>query len=356
MIPPERILLIRPSALGDVCRTVPLLAALKAIWPAARIDWLVQDAFADAVAFHPALNAVVPFQRKRFGAWYNPAALAELTRWLSGLRRARYGLVIDAQGLLRSGLFCRATGAPVRVGPADAREGGTLGYTRAVPLPSVDALPHTVDRMMTLVEALAPHASGSPASSPRLPRDLRLFAPPVEIERVARTFGSARYAVVAPTSRWPGKRWPGDRFAHLARQLLGRHAVEMVAVVGARGERDQCANLLTLAAADPRVIDLVGETTVGGLMALIARSSLVVANDSAALHMAVGFDRPTVALFGPTDVRRVGPYGREGCVLQRLLPGDTFDHKNDAAGAAMMARIPVEDALALVADVLRPSN
>jgi heptosyltransferase-1 len=92
------------------------------------------------------------------------------------------------------------------------------------------------------------------------------------------------------------------------------------------------------------VTDRVGSTSISALMALISRAALVVANDSAAVHMAVGFDRPTVALYGPTDVARVGPYGREADVIQHREPGDTLDHKDDA-NAAMMARIGLEEVL-----------
>ena len=78
-------------------------------------------------------------------------------------------------------------------------------------------------------------------------------------------------------------------------------------------------------------------------MALVESSSLVIANDSAALHMAVGFDRPMVALYGPTRVDRVGPYGREADVIQHVTPSDRLDHKDGAAGRALMERIGVEE-------------
>src|SRR6266550_79225 len=96
---PERILIVRPSALGDVCRTVPVLASLKQGFPNAAIDWLVQDSFADAVRAHPDLNAVIEFPRTRFAAWWRPSVAADVARWLHGLGRAKYDLVLDCQGL-----------------------------------------------------------------------------------------------------------------------------------------------------------------------------------------------------------------------------------------------------------------
>jgi ADP-heptose:LPS heptosyltransferase len=96
----------------------------------------------------------------------------------------------------------------------------------------------------------------------------------------------------------------------------------------------------------------MGKTSVGELMSLVGNSALVIGNDSACLHMAVGFDRPLVGLYGPTRVDLVGPYGRSHQVVQRVGPGDTLDHKDARAGACLMARITVEDVAAKVRQVL----
>lgn len=336
--PPGRVLMIRPSALGDVCRSTPVLVSLKRAFPGASIDWLVQDSFAEAIAHHPDLGQSIPFPRRQMGRWYAPDGFRALSDLLGRLRTPRYDLVLDCQGLARSGVLCRLTGAPVRVGHSDARELGWLGYTHAVP-PVLHGKPaiHAVDRMLSLVEALGI----APAA------DLRLYPPPADLAVIDAEvrLGGRRFGVLAPTSRWSGKRWPPERFAALAEALL-RHGLEGVCVVGSAGEREQCGPLLSLAAREPRVMDLIGSTSVGRLMGVIARSSLVVANDSAALHMAVGLGRPMVALYGPTDVARVGPYGRSGDVIQHVQAGERLDHKDEALGRGLMERISVEEVLA----------
>lgn len=343
MHPPQRILIIRPSALGDVCRSVPVLVSLRRAYPAATIDWLVQDTFVDAVRHHPDLDSVVPFPRGLLGRTSRRGNLFPSLRWMNARLKPkrRYDLVIDAQGLFRSGLFAWWTGSGRRVGYSNAAELGGLFYTDRF---RVDRGGHAVDRMLALVGALGVEPV----------RDMRLHADPDELAWVGRQpWADARPVVLAPTSRWPGKQWPAERFADLAARLLGLGASHIV-IVGGPGEREQITPQLEWAGHEPRAIDLVGETSIARLMAVIARSSLVVANDSAALHMAVGFDRPLVALFGPTRVDLVGPYGRARDVIQHTRPGDRINHKDHASGREMMERIPVEQVVSACAPRLHP--
>jgi heptosyltransferase-1 len=319
---------------------VALLASLRGAYPGARIDWLVQDSFADAVMHHPALTGVVSFPRRRFSRWASPSVTGEVVRWMRGLRRARYDLAIDAQGLARSGIFCYATGARVRVGYADAPEGAWLAYTVRADSPRTL---HTVERMMRLLGPLAVQPV----------MDMRLYPPPAEIEKVEADaeLKGKRFAVIAATSRWAGKQWAPERFAVVADRLVGDpvYGIDAVVLVGGAGEREQIAPLLALAGrrgGERRVIDRVGATSVGGLMALVRASSVVIANDSAALHMAVAFERPLVALFGPTRVDLVGPWKRERDVIQHVAASDVLNHKNAAAGKLLMDRITVAEVLA----------
>lgn len=233
-----------------------------------------------------------------------------------------------------------STRAPRRIGFADAREGGWLGVNERYDI----AERHAVDRMVGLLAA---------AGIPPI-RDLRLYAPPEavawwEAERARRGLGP--YAVFAPTSRWASKAWPADRWGELGRRLLERGVdgvrLDRLVYVGGGNERDAVAAALPPAPARERAIDLAGATSVGQLMAVIAEADLVVANDSAALHMAVGFDRPLLALFGPTDPTLVGPYGRDEAVLCSPEAKRFTGHYRDRSlGDRLMGGIAVEDVLA----------
>ncbi|MBX3389461.1 MAG: glycosyltransferase family 9 protein [Phycisphaeraceae bacterium] len=329
--PPSRILIVRPSALGDVCRTVPALVSLRAAFPHAQIDWLVQDANADAVRHHPALSNVVDFHRKKLseGLWRGTAT--PLLRFAALLRHNRYDVVYDLQGLARSGFFAWLTRAPRRVGLKNAREFGWLGLTHRY---EASWSLHTVDRMLEVLRR-----DGVPPVI-----DMRLYTAPASRERVLADpeLRDGLFAVVAPTSRWLSKRWPAERFASVARELL-RRGYSRVVLVGAPGEREQCTPLTDLAAKEPRILDRIGTTSIADLMALTEASSLVIANDSAAIHMAVGFGRPLIGLYGATDPKADGPYQRDADVVSHVPPR-AVRHKGISSNQ-LMHRISVEEVI-----------
>ncbi len=219
---------------------------------------------------------------------------------------------------------------------------GWFGYTiRHRPAPRL----HTVDEMLSLLEPIGV----APVC------DLRLFVRPQDLawwrsKRQELDVPVGRYAVLAPSSRWASKRWPLDRWQALTRHL-GQHGFERVIVIGAPSEVEQVAPL----AEDRRILlNLTGQTTIGQGMAILAGADLVVANDSAPLHMAVGLERPCVGLFGPTDPERVGPYGRREAVVRAYRPSarEQTNFKDQSLGDRLMRLIEVEEVIAAIERVL----
>ena len=337
---PRRILLIRPSALGDVCRTVPVLASLKQAFPDADIDWLVNDAYVDAVAAHPDLHEVVPFPRRRFAHWWrSPRIAKELAAYCRTLRQRDYDLVLDCQGLGRSGLLSWATRAPMRIADRHAREWGWLGATCRI---DTSANAHDVDRMLALLEGC----------SVPVVKDMRLHVP--ESDRAVwrgLDFPGGDYAVLAPASRWNTKAWPAEKWAALAEAILDGRC-EHILLIGAPNEREAVSAVHdALSTAGDRVHDMAGRTSVGGLMAVIEGACITVSNDSAALHMAVGLGGRCVGLYGPTNPDKVGPYALEDRVVRATVT-EPVHYRDTSIGDSIMDRIEVDEVLTNVDAVL----
>lgn len=331
--PPRRVLIVRPSALGDVSRTVPALVTLRRAYPEAHIDWLVAEPFADVIRHHPMLDGVVPFARqrlRRFGL--SPFATCQGLAFANRLRKARYDAVFDLQGLFRSGLFTWLTRAPKRVGFHNARELGWLGYNVRH---HVDERQHAVDRMLALLEGHGLAAQ----------RDMQLYVGPAD-ERWLQTFSREHDVLprqticLAPTARWQSKCWPVRRYIELARRLIEQTLGPGKLVVLASPKEKPMIQPLLEALPAERVV--APRTTVGQMMALLSRTRLLVCNDSAPLHIAVGFNRPIVTMFGPTDPAKVGPYGRADAVVRPANPQPPKRSYRRHDDQALMAQIQVD--------------
>ena len=149
----DRMLLVKPSSLGDIVHALPVLHGLRTRYPRARIDWLAAPPFAPLLTGHPDLNDVVLFDRMRYGRMgTSPRAAKEFLDFVHGLRQRQYGLVIDLQGLFRTGFLSMASGAGVRIGFRNAREGAWLFYTHRIRVDDPDA--HAVDRNYSVAKLL----------------------------------------------------------------------------------------------------------------------------------------------------------------------------------------------------------
>jgi lipopolysaccharide heptosyltransferase I len=299
--PPRRILIIKPSAIGDVVHALPVLNLLRRRWPEARVSWLVTPACAGLLEGHPQLDEVIHFERREFGrGWRSPRVAVELLRFMVGLRRRRFDLVIDLQGLFRSGWFAASTRAPRRVGPANAREGAWLFYTHRVATGPPEQ--HAIERYLTIAEAVG---------CERGPVEFHFAVDDADRAAVA-AMTPPRYAVLMPGANWLTKQWPVERFASLVAPLRERFGLESVVAGG--------PDTVALAAQIPRAVDLAGRTNLRQLVALLERAALVVANDSGPMHIAAALGRPLVTPFGPTNPVRTGPYRRIDSVVRVDIP------------------------------------
>lgn len=355
----ERILLIKPSAVGDVIHTLPVLAKLRARYPHARIDWLLAPHIAELIRHQPALSNVLLFARHDIGRdWASTQAFFEL---LWNIAQARYDLVIDLHGQFRSAVFTLASRAPVRigfdrprrtVGPQrlvkeayrhgwrGTREGAWVAYTHRIPIPTLDV--HAVDRYLWLGPMLglddAPPNFNIPVPA----------AATQQVEALLRQhgIGAKPIAVLVPGTLWETKHWTVDGFAAVARHLV-RHGFS-VALPGSAKERDRCQAIARLC---PAAVELAGQTTLSELAALLQRAAICVTNDSGSMHLAVALKRPVVSVFGPTDPVWIGPYGRPEAVVRANVPcAPCYLRKINACphGHACMTHVTAEMVIARV--------
>ena len=315
---PSRVLIVKPSALGDVVTAMPVLRGLRRTFGRdLHVAWLISTTCADLISHDGDVDECVLFERRRLGrAWRSVSSAGALAGLLTQLRRGRYDGVIDLQGLLRSALLARATRAPLRAGFGDAREGAARFYTHRC---KAAGDVHTVDRNIALARELGIDARSE---------DMTLQVAPAAGEW-ARAFVADHglgdgFVVCVPPTRWSTKLYPVRHWravvSHLARSTP-------VVLIGAPGDRALCG-----AVADglgDGVIDATGQTDVAQMVGLIASSSGVICCDSAAKFIAPAVGVDVVTLIGPTRAQRTGPYLRgravvspvacQGC-LQRRCP------------------------------------
>lgn len=309
----RHILLIKPSSPGDIIHALPVLHGLRRRYPAAHLAWLVASPFAELIAVDPALDEVVPFDRKRFGFLGRSIRVTgEFLTFLRELRGKRFDLVIDLQGLFRSGFLAMASGARTRIGFAASRELAWMFYTDRIPSSPPDT--HAAERNWRVAGMLG-FSDGPMDFTVHLTAEDRAAAEALRAEAQGRA--GERYAVLVPGTRWETKVWAPRRFGELAALIRERHGLSSLLVGGAG---DGPAAREVVAASGGAAVDLCGRTTLRQAAALIERAAVVVTADSTPMHLAVVMNRPLVALFGPTNPRRTGPYGRLNDVLRVDLP------------------------------------
>jgi heptosyltransferase I len=296
-VTPARLLIVRLGALGDVVHAIPVAAALRRAFPQARIDWLVSAKHREILDLVPVIDRRLVIN-DRGGA----SGGASLAAAVGELRRGRYDVAIDLQGLIKSALLARASGAPRVLGFSSryARErAARLFYTEAHDpgrggLYDPRETRHVVDINLGVLTLL-----GITAARAEFPID----EPPSEAARAVRERTGGRYALLNPGAAWPNKRWPADRLAAVAIDLRERHGLSSVVLWGP-GEEDLAA---AVAAAAQGAAVASPPTTIADLAALARGAALLVSGDTGPTHIAAAVGTPIVGLYGPTRPARNGP-------------------------------------------------
>jgi lipopolysaccharide heptosyltransferase I len=289
-------LIVRLGALGDLVHAIPAAAALRRAFPAARIDWLVEGRHRDIVDLVTAVDRVISVDRPTLAGW---------TAAVKALRQTSYDVAIDLQGLLKSAVLARASGAARVVGFSiwHLREKTARPFYSDVR--EVDAA-HVIVKNLRVLGAVG--VQDETIAFPIAGVD----SPALEALR-ARVPADRPFALINPGAAWPNKRWPPQRFGEIASFLRDASGLTPVVLWGP-GEEPLAASVI---AASSGAAILAPPTRVPDLVALSRAAALVVSGDTGPLHIAVAVGTPTVSLFGPTDPARNGPYREEDATVSR---------------------------------------
>jgi heptosyltransferase I len=316
----ERILIIKLSAIGDIIHTLPAVAALRRAYPEAWLAWMVEKAGASLLRGNPDLDELITVDTHTWRAnwWMGLRHAWYVTRHL---RRASFDLCIDFQGLLKSAVFAYLSGAPRRLGlpRQQCREPLSAVFSNFHG-PLSDPSRHIVDQLVELLQPVGVATTERRFTIPYSEADEH-FA-----ERVWRELGlrsEVPVVVLNPGAAWETKRWGEINFARLNDALIRRFQVRTLLTWGP-GEEPLMQRVVRAAAYTPAIAPA---TTLLQLAAIIARGRAFVGGDTGPLHLSAAIGTPTVALFGPSDPRRNGPYGLGHVILQRqLLCSNCYQH------------------------------
>jgi len=332
----RRFLIVRLTAIGDCMHALPVACALRAAFPQSTIGWLVEGRGGDLLEGHEAIDELIRVPRR----WLkSPAEILKLRR---RLRALDFDLAIDVQGLAKSAIAARLSGASQRIGfaPSAARELSWLLTTDRVPATAT----HVIDRNLQLLRPLGIERPAVEFRLPEAPADAGT------IERFLAQTGlpSHGFAVINPGAGWPSKRWPPERFAAVARDLERVHRLPSVIVWAGDAERALAGRIVAEA---PQAARLAPATSLRELAALLRRARLVVAADTGPLHLAVAVETPSIGLFGPMPHERNGPYGEPHIALQQARIEGSKRKRRNATNETMRA-ISVEHVEAACDEIL----
>lgn len=296
----KRILIIKPSALGDIALALPALASIRKSFPQAQITWLVRKEFAPLLEMTDNLDKTILFDRKLLGKWFRSRkAFVELISFFKTLSSSHFDLVIDLQGLFRTGLFAWITGSSRRFGIKGAREFAGIFYTDRV-AQDIDSA-HLVDLNSKIISA---------AGGTEIVYDYGLTIDPFAESMVDQILAEndcqqKKYAVLITGAAHSNKCWPIEKFAEIADRLHDQFGLSVIAI-GTDMDKPAVEQLTKLAKTD--VIDLATKTNIKVLTALMSKAAMVISNDTGPGHIAQATGVPLVMIFGPTNPARIYPY------------------------------------------------
>ena len=324
----ERLLIVRLGAMGDVVHALPVAAALRDAFPEATIGWAIEERWAELLCardaeraprspLKPLVDVIHPVNTRAWrAAPFSDETWKEAVVSLRDLRAMRYEAALDVQGLLKSAAIAQWSDAPRRFGFARPKErAAALFYTTAVESRGR----HVIEQNLALASAATGRGVGEARFA--LPQD-----PAVErwCDEELRQRGVQDFVMLSPGAGWGAKLWPAERYGEVARALAANGLRTLVN--HGPGEEALARELVQHSGGAAQAI----ACSIGELTALLRRARLMVSGDSGPMHLAAALKVPVVALFGPTDPARNGPYGRRSVVIRSPESKTSYAHRSQA--------------------------
>jgi heptosyltransferase-1 len=366
----DSLLIVRLSAMGDIIHTLPAAAALRQAFPQATLGWLIEERWAELLctlryprsgprsAQRPLVDRVHTVNLAEWRhALFSFNTVQQMAAGLSQLRGIQYDAVIDFQGAVRSALLARWSGAPVVFGDVQPRENAaSMFYSRSVLLNNNGT--HVIEQALELAEAVAPGdnaasriGAGTPA--PPLNGQGTILRPQVEFpidpdaeqKMAALTANVGDFIILNPGAGWGAKMWPAERYGQVAKELANDGFTSLVNY--GPGEEDLAVAVETSSEGTARKIFC----SISELIALTRRACAFIGGDTGPMHLAAALKIPVVAVFGPTNPARNGPYGTQSIVLRSAI--STTDHSRRDETEQGLLEIGADSVIAAARKLLR---
>jgi lipopolysaccharide heptosyltransferase II len=298
-----KILILKPSSLGDVVHAIPVLRNLKLAYPSAEIYWWISAELSSLLESDPDLTGLFLFHRKKAESpFFWPSLAKEYRR----MRRMGFTHVIDLQSLARSGITAWLANGEVTIGLDDPREGASTFYDIRVPRPSAHT--HAVDWYLQVLRYfnIRPHFDFE-----WLPQR------PAAVAKLQREGLQADRIILNPGARWENKRWPAEYFRELIGLLSRRFPQTQLVLLGGKSDYQISEAIRN---GNHSTLDLTGRTNLWEMIEVIRGARVMVTNDTGPMHIGAAVGTPLVPIFGPTEPMRTGPYGQIERTLQGKLP------------------------------------
>lgn len=337
----NKILIIKPSGIGDIVHSLPVIYGLKILYPESKIYWLVFTKFEKLLYNTPLIDELIP--------WDRSGGFREYKRIIKSVRKEKFDLVIDLQGLLRTAIISFFSGSKVRLAVSLLRE---FAWIFENPVEKFNPEMHAVDRNYRILKYLS-NEKALPDPVSFLPWIRLTNEEKDEAKKLIVSFGfdlSKPLVLFGVTSRGEHKIWPYENFVKLINLMAEKYNIIPV-FLGMKQETELVKRITDRLNCE--YLNLTGKTELRIACAIVSFCRLVIGNDSAIIHFASALDIPVIGLYGPTNPVQVGPYGPKGTVILKKLPCSPCGIKTSCKNYRCMKEIKVEDVLNCIPPTLK---